>query len=249
MSIWGAISDAFDFVTDVVTSDPVGDIVQAGASIAGGLIAADANRDAARDVRRGAEAEAAAIRDANARADARFHQINEQTQPGIDALNAIVAADPFELTPEQRESLDDVRRSSVASLNASGLRGAGQAQLAALRGVESDFRSSAIDSNLVRRDRAASQLADEGFDAQTRQAGLDADTGRAAGSAALTSSLADAGAGTATANVTGQTIGDVAAIIASQEKDKARSSRFADPDDSDDDDDDDGRPIGLGGRV
>lgn len=126
-----------------------------------------------------------------------------------------------------------MRRQSVTSLNKSGLRGSGRAVLEALRGVESDFRANAIDTNLNRRDTASRQLAGENFNATGNAARIDASTGRTVGDAEVGKAVVTGNADTANAGLRGSAIGDIAGIIASEEKVKGRGSKYG----SDDDDD------------
>ncbi len=97
-----------------------------------------------------------------------------------------------------------------------------------MRGVESDFFNRINQSNLSRADRAASQLAGANFDATRQSANIDRDA--RAGTVDVQAAGLSAQAGTqdeqsdlANALLTGQAIGNIAGIIAADNK--GRESR------------------------
>lgn len=246
MTLFDFFEQAFDFVGDIFSDVSGGDIIEGVTKIVTSKQRADANRAATDRVAAGAQAQADAIREGNRLAQLRFDELAELGEPGITALRSVVASDPRRLTPGQELSLSDTRRDTINALNRSGLRGSGRAVLAGLRGVESDVRGRAVESNLSRRDAASRVLAGQSAAATTRSGEIDIATGRAVGEAAnRTGELAGA-TDFANANLRGQTLGDVAAIISSEDKSKGRSSKFKT---RDEDDDDDSTAVGLGGRV
>ena len=223
MSLFGDIvdiiidvgSDVFGFV-----GDNLAPIIQGGAAIASTLIQTDANKEAAEAQAAALEAQAQAIREGNAEAAARFAEQAAQTEIGVSRLRSVIA-NAGNLTPFEEQQLDEARQQTVTAFSGSGLSGSGRAKFEAVRGVESDFFNRINQSNLSRADRAASQLAGANFDATRQAANIDRD--------ARAPSL-DAQAGTqgaqsdlANALLTGQAIGNIAGIIAADNK--GRESR------------------------
>lgn len=234
---------AFDFVADAIGDISGDDIAQIAGTVVSSKISADANRDAARRAEAGANAQAEAIREGNELAQDRFETLEERTAIGTRELQRLAASDPSQLTPAQLAQLEEAQRSTAIGLNASGLRGAGRATVAAFKDVEGDFRNRAVESNRTRKVDASNRLAGVNVNAIGQQAGIDRATGQAEGTAANRSGLFDAGATTANASLTGQAIGDITAIIAGEEKAKGRKSKFRR------ESDDNGDQVTLGGRV
>ena len=231
MGLFDTIGNVFDDIGEFFDGDDSfgidgGDILDVGSRIFGAVSGRRANDEAAERIA-AANAEAAeSVRQGNAAATARFDELNALARPGTDFLRSIVASDPFTLTPSQQLELEDVRRDAGAALAASGLRGAGRATTAALRGVEADFRGNSIDSNLRRSDAAASQLAGTDLATTGAAAGIDANTGRATGAAILEGETAGAEAGLANETLRGQAIGDISSVIAGAFKEQGRDPRF-----------------------
>ena len=222
-------SDAFDFASSIVSGDSssfVGPLIEGGLAIGGALIDADANRDAAKTISRGAETNAAAVRAANDSAVARFNEINASAAPARDVLTKLAVADPSVMTPAQQLAIEDANRNAGAVAAASGLRGAGRSTAALIRDADTRARAAFFDINAERSDSAASILAGQGAAATSSQAGLDRLTGVTAGQSALTSAGADASAGLANASTAGSTLGAIGSIFADEFKKKDRDRRF-----------------------
>ena len=223
MSLFGDIIDIIvDVGSDIIgfAGDNLGPIIQGGATIASTLIARDANKEAAEAQAAALEAQAQAIREGNAEAAARFAEQAAQTEIGVSHLRSVVA-NPEQLTPLQRQRLDEARQRTVTGLAGSGLSGSGRAKFEAVRGVESDFFNRINEQNIGRGDRAASQLARANFDTTRQAANIDRDP-----TAPGLEARADTqGAESDLANklLTGQAIGDIAGIIAADRK--GRESR------------------------
>ena len=266
MALFDIFEGAFDFVGDIFGGIDARDIVQSATSLIGAKQTSDANREAAEIAARAqreavqaqqeaAQREAVLIREGNTEALARLDALAAQSQPGQTALRQILAVDPSMLTSEQERSLDETRRTTVNALNTSGLRGSGRAVLSGLRGVESDFRTRSLDTNLRRRQDAANRLAGQNVGATTgaanilgrqgeRLGSVEGRQGAVEGGALRTVGALEGGANVANASIRGQTLGDIAAIISSDEKDRRRSSRFA-PRKKDEEAN---GAVGLGGR-
>lgn len=235
MGLFDIFEKSFKVAGEFLSGIDAGDVVQGVTSVVGSKIAQEGNRKAqeiARDAEREATArESALIREGNAAAQERLDAQAALALPGQTALRRIVAADPNVLTPQQEEALADARRSTVNALNTSGLRGSGRATLSALRGVESDFRTGAGETNARLRQDAANRLAGTNTATNLRAATFDVAEGNRLGGVeggglrnvgAIESSIEPANAA-----LRGQTLGDIAAIISSDEKKRRRSSRFA----------------------
>lgn len=227
MGFWSDLGSIFEPVADFFGGNGggvAGAIAGGVATLGGALISSSANERAAEKSAAAAKAQADAITAGNQAAQQRFETVQAQTQPGLDHLRGVVTNSQG-LTPEQQRELEDVRRRSLDTISRSGLRGSGRAVTAALRGVEEGYVGRAIESNRSRADAAAGRLANPYFDAAGNMANLDASTGRAQGSAAMSAGLDDAAAGLATGSVRGQALGDIASLIASDRK--GREGRYA----------------------
>ena len=189
---------------------------------------ASANIDAARIAAEGRLAEARAIEEGNRLVQGRFDAIQEQAAPAQSYLRGVVVADPTQLTPFQKQQLDESRREITNTLATSGLRGAGRSQVAAFRAIEGDARNRLIDANRDRRDKAASTLSGQYVDAASSGAKLQADTGKAIGTALR--NIGDVNADVTTTNVAnrGQVMGDLTSLITSEFKERGRESRYRD---------------------
>jgi hypothetical protein len=203
-----------------------GAIIGGLAAVAGAVISTKGNKDAAAIAAAASDREAQAIREGNEAAQKRYDELALKTAGGTEYLRRVVAANPNNLTDAQKQEMDDTRRNTTRSLNASGLRGAGRATVAAFRGVESDTRGRMVGANRTRSDNAAQILSGQYSSAVGNSANLDASTGKAVGAGHASSGLANANATTANASVTGKALGDIAGIIASEEKERGRDSRY-----------------------
>lgn len=206
----------------------VGGVINGAASLFGASKAADANVEAANIYAQSADKQAEAIREGNQLAQERYDQLMEIGKPGISHLREVTLTDPYELTPGQKTSLDDIRRQTTNVLNNSGLRGAGRSITAAIKDVENDARGKFIDANIGRRDNAAAGLTGQYGAGVSGGAQTAINAGNATGNAALAGGTANANANTANAGLWGAAIGDVAGIVASELKSMDRESRYAD---------------------
>lgn len=228
----GFFSDAFQAVGDFFGGDDVASsLIDAGASLGGAFISSQANEAAADRVAQAEEERARATERASLRADRRFQEQRDLAAPGTERLRDIVV-NPQGLTPEQQRGLEDARREANATLAASGLRGSGRAVTAALKDIDENFRARAIESNIGRADRAASQLSGEGFRAgeQAINTGLRGDIG--ASEARTSGEFNRARAGIANAGLRGAALGDISSIISDQIKARGRQGRYGDKKDS-----------------
>lgn len=201
-----------------------GNVLGAAASLGGALLASEANKDAAEEARKGAEAQAAAIREGNLAAQARYEQRRTDSAPAMDYLRTLVAMDPSQLTPSQRRGMEDYQRGAQARLAASGLRGAGRAGVASINEGAAGYLARAYDDNQRRADSAARALASDYGEADTAMSNIDRDSGRAAGNAAAQGGYINANAGTANAQQWGTALGAIANLVAKENKE--RSSQY-----------------------
>jgi hypothetical protein len=207
-------------------------LIKAGTSIAGALIGADANADAAERVARANREATAAQIAGNDRAGQRFETLRQDTQPGMSYLRGVVTAPPGTLTPFQAQQMDEARRTTTNRLATSGLRGSGRATVAAFRGVESDLRNRFVEANRNRADTAAGTLASGYTGATNQMAGLDRANGQAAATGISNTGLTQAGSTLATGTLLGSALGDIGSAIASSNK--ARASRYGGNDEDED---------------
>lgn len=221
MSIWSGLSNFFS------SPSALGFLSLAGANVYTNIENTRANLEAAQMATQGVVDQANAIREGNQQAQERFDQMRADAAPAQTYLRRQMVSNPADLTPNQKLQLEDLRRDTSASLAANGLRGAGRAQTAALRKVESDYLANAFDSNRNRSDSAASKLANQYTTATTQSADLMAKTGRAIGDASNQSALYGANATTANSALRGQAIGDIASLARSELKDQERESRYS----------------------
>lgn len=106
-------------------------------------------------------------------ADDYERQLAPYTAAGTDALGQIqriAAQDPNALTPSQRIAFNDTNRDAMATLAASGLRGAGRAGVAAVADAMARARARFRDENQQRSDQALMKLNEQGFNANTNVA-------------------------------------------------------------------------------
>lgn len=210
----------FDAITSFFT-DNAGSVIGAGAALGGALLGSDANKDAAEQARKGAEAQAAAIRQGNQLAQARYEDQRRLSEPAIAYLQRVMAQQPDQLTPDQQRGLDDYQRNANARLAASGLRGAGRAGVASVNEGRAGFMSDAYSQNQRRSDAAAQRLSGGYFDSNDNLASLDRDTARAGGTAAATGGYLGANATTANAGQWGSALGALANVFAKENKERA----------------------------
>lgn len=225
MSFWDAVVSAFGTGRGA-GGNPLGLLSLAGAAAYSAYNQSDANTAAARIAAEAARAKARAIADANTAAAARLEPIVQNAAPAQAYLRSAVAADPYVLTPQQKQELEDIQRQTTQGLNASGLRGAGRSYVAAFRDIVGGAKNRMVESNIGRRERAASGLSGQFDRAVTGQAVTDASTGRAYGDSALAAGTLTANSTTANASLRGQAIGDIASYISQDIKDRTRESRY-----------------------
>jgi len=186
------------------------------AILGGSYISSQANTAAAERASeatlQGAQITAGAMKDVSEAAATR-------AAPGVSYLRRVVA-EPGELTPLQRQQLEDSRRSTANTIHSSNFAGSGRTGVELLRRNESDFVNQALENNRQRAMTAAGELA--GSQNTSDAAAIGA--GKAVGDATAKGGLYDAQAGLASGQITGKAIGDIGSLIASQQ----RESRYAD---------------------
>jgi hypothetical protein len=223
MGLWSSFAGFIDEALG--TGGLISDVV---VPIATTAMTTQANKNAANKVSQGYQDQAAAIREGNANAEARYDESKALSEPAVQRLKVTVAGNPYLLTDTQKASLDDTSRSTRRTLNSGGLRGAGRAQVAVMRGVETGVKNQFIDENRSSQDDAAARLSGEYFDATGNQAMLDTSSGRATGAAALGSADTKAKSELANVGARGQALGDISAFLTNSEKEEARKSRYGD---------------------
>jgi len=200
-----------------------GNVLLAGATIGSALYQSSQNRKAAETATRAREEADARIRRENAAAIRRYDQLAAEAAPGLQRLrDGTIGADG--LTDAQRAELSDIRRQTLDAMTAGGLAGSGRATTAALRETENRYILDALDRNAYRGDAAATELARVGTGAISDAATVGRDTGLR--SAGMLTDIGDINANTTTANAAlrGAALGDIAGIIATDNK--GRASRY-----------------------
>lgn len=201
----------------------VGPALMAGATLYVGQQAAAANVQAAQIAAQAQARSAAAIQEGNRLAQQRFEQTQAQAQPAVDALQRIAASDPYTLTLQQEQEVDDTRRQTLNALSVSGLRGSGRATVAAVRQAEDNTRGRLIQQNQQRADAATTGLASQYFSATGQAANVDAATGQAVGGTIQNQGNLQAESLLANTSLQGRALGDVAAVTADALKEGRRS--------------------------
>lgn len=197
-----------------------GSVLGAAATLGGALLSSEANKDAAREARKGLDAQTAAVREANAQAQSRYEDQRRLSEPAVAYLQRVMAQNPSVLTPEQQRGLADYSRGAQARLAASGLRGAGRAGVASVNEGTAGYLANAYGQNQRRSDAAAQRLSGGYFDANDNQAMLDRSTGMTAGQAARDAGFIGANQTTANAGQWGTAMGAIANLFAKENKER-----------------------------
>lgn len=187
-----------------------------------------ANERAARDISDAYSRNAEATEAANLAAQERFERLAADGQPGVTYLKRVASSDPYDMTPGQRQSLEEMRRETVNTLARSGLRGSGRAMTAALKEVDSDARNNFINANLARTDQAAGRLSNIATSSNRAAADYGVDAARHG-----TGNMASAAEVSGSADIANQQVGnsglaDVNSAIASLVKEGRKSRYFTD---------------------
>lgn len=222
-------------------------LITAGATIYGANAASKARSRATQQANLANQRATQTIVDSNKQATDAYVQASKSAEnimreqqyaasPGLVSIQNVIGRGE-ELTPLQKQSLEDARRRTLDTLRGGSLRGSARATSATIRDVESRMKNQYIDMNRNRADRAAANLSGQYFNAGNNVANLNLGRGNAVSSGLLNSGRA-AGAGIDTigqnnaidtinrATTRGTAIGDISAIIADQikERNKERPS-------------------------
>lgn len=226
----GWFSDAIGVVSNIFTggggSSWLGTAVKAGAEVYGAYTQVQAQQDAAKQLQAGYAAQTASIEAGNQAAQDALGGIRADAQPATDYLRRIIAQDPYQLTPGQLTGQEDALRDARNRVASGGLRGAGRAGAAVVNEASRRFTDRATSQNISRADTAAAQLSGQGYGATAQAAGLQANTGLAAGMAAVPSADVGATADVASAALKGSVIGTLSSFIASDQKERANESKY-----------------------
>lgn len=215
----------------------VGPALMAGATLFVGQQAAASNVQAANIAARTAQQQMALNQQSNALAQQRYDQTNAmleqqkaQAAPAVAKLQQVAASDPYTLTPEQDEQVDDTRRVALSALQVSGLRGSGRATVATVRKTEDDTRGRLISQNQQRVDAANNALSSQYFNTTGQQVQASGAQNAAGVQAATTQAgiigqqgSTDANSMLANTQLYGRAVGDVAAVTADALKEGRRS--------------------------
>lgn len=185
----------------------------AGATILSASTAAKANERAAQIAAQGTQAQAAAIDRSTSLARQQFQEVKDQTAPAVSYQQQVMATQPGVLQPWQQNAVEDARRQTLNALSVSGLRGSGQATVAAVRKVEDGVTGGFMRDNQKRSDTAASTLANQYFGAAGNQARVDQTGGIYQAQVAGQGANVAAGQELADAELRGKALGDLGTIV------------------------------------
>lgn len=226
--------------------DWVPTLITAGTAIYGANLAQEAREEATQQANQATQQSTQAIVDANREATAANVEAIEAAQemmkeqqyaasPGLVSVQNIIGRGE-ELTPVQEQGLTDARRRTLDALQGGSLRGSARATAETVRDVEGRMRDQYIDTNRMRADQAASNLAGQYFNAGRNVADLNLQKGATTSAGLLNTGTAQAGGlnqmgqnlATNTINTAvtqGSAIGDVTALIADKLKEEGTRER------------------------
>lgn len=145
-----------------------------------------------------------------------LNQIRQQAAPAAGYLrNVMATAD--DLTPAQKQQLEQNRLAITNMIHSSPFAGSGRTAAALFKQQDSDFINTALDQNRQRAIGAANEMYGAGNQATTNIA-------NAEGKGVSQAGTIQANAGTANANLWGQSLGSVGNLINEQQ----RQSRYND---------------------
>lgn len=185
---------------------------QVGGAVVGGIF----NQQAADKAAKAAGKSTAAYREDAAKARDIYGNIMGETAAGPSYLRRVITGSTA-LTPTQQAERDELRRSTLNTLSAGGLRGSGRAVTAAIRDTESDFTNRALDTNQRRADQAANAFASPYFNAAGDAARSHIGEGAFAGQNIYDAGMGQAQAGLATGQLYASTLGGIAADLRPRE--------------------------------
>lgn len=232
MGLFDAVSDAVKSVGKAVSGGSSGDnsilgsVFDVGSTVAGAYLQTQANKSAAKDIKKAEQERNDLIRQANQQAQQQYADYQARAEPANVYLRRLIATEGGGLTPGQTQELQDVRRSTRNQLASSGLRGSGRATTAALRNVEADTLGRFTEENRTRAQQAANVLGGQGF--QATNAGVNAgfNTAQQTGEGLRSIGVTQGSSDIANARLQGQALGDISALIASDIKDRTRKSKY-----------------------
>lgn len=202
-------------------------VIQAGTTIFNAVDQSNSNNDAA-EIYAQSQRDALAAKNA---AQAQAQQVVQQQQalaaPAVARQQQIIARGDA-LTPVQQQQIADARRSTINALGASGLRGSGAATVAGVRDVEGRLGAQFTQQNRSAADSAASSLSGQYFSSGNNLANSLVQSGNNAGQAITNIGDTNAALPIANSKISGQAIGDIGGIIASELNAKGRPSAYND---------------------
>lgn len=199
-------------------------VIAAGATIYGAKQASEANDKAAQTASKAQAGATAAELEAIKVAEGTMRQQQQQASPGLMRIQDVIGRSEA-LTPEQQIALNDARRTTVDTLAGGGLRGSARATVAAVRDVEGRMQGDMVAANRQRADQAASNLSGQYFNAGNNVANLNLATGKSVSAGLINTGDINAANTMGQANIKGQAIGDIGAVIADQIKSSQQEAR------------------------
>jgi hypothetical protein len=163
----------------------------------------------------------------DAEAKLRYDQMRDKTAGGVRTLQESATSDPGQLSPFQRQTLDESRRDTVRMMPKS-LRGSGRTTTAMVRNVEEGVRNKMIEGNIDRKQRAATTLAGMYPTSVAGGANAAMSQGQNLSQNYINQGNTVTGATTANADVNAQTLASLGRIFAGQADDATRESRYDD---------------------
>lgn len=189
-----------------------GSIIEGAASLGGALLGSRASSDAAQTA---ADASEKAARIYAQQMEAAREEFRRAAQRGIAELRPMRGSADI-LTPSQEIARDDLRRGGIATLAASGLRGAGRAGVGQVLDADRRFLADAYDRNRARGDQARGAIANTEIGAGNQIGGTYGQQGAMAAQMAQNAGLYQAGSQLDQGQLWGGALGSIGSIIADE---------------------------------
>lgn len=199
-------------------------VIAAGATIYGANQASKAQDKAAETARQANQQATDAQLQALRLAEQNQQRMQAVASPGLMRVQSVIGRGD-QLTPEQMLALQDARRTTVDTLQGSGLRGSARATAATINDVEGRMRTGFMAQNRNQADNAAQALSGQYFNAGNSIANLNQQAGNAVSQGLLNTGQADVNSMINQGSIKGQAIGNIGAVIADQFKSDDQKER------------------------
>ena len=192
-------------------------VIEAGATVYGAVKASDASNKAASQATQASQ-KSSDVELENLRIAQENLQRNQNAaSPGLLALQEQVNRGAT-LTPDQEIAVEDSRRQSINNLRGGGLRGSARATSAVISDTDNRVRSRFMEQNQNQSDNASRSLSGQYFNAGNAMSNNQANQGQVASRGLTDRGNIQASNTLGQAELRGNAIGDVGAIISDQIK-------------------------------